>query len=345
MFKSLLLILNIVFGLYPIVTEVTLYPMATISKYDYTVKEIYGSQTYPSCRDEIVQYVRENINFPQKAFHTTLRRRLYFNITIGPNGKLTECTPAFNETDSLATACAECLLSYEGWIPSKRKGKPVKTQSLVAISFSSSFNDPYQSVPDEELKVQVPDSLQEVLATDYYKLGWNNLPDTIIQKRNAIVIYNKGKRFFERSLALGNFQSLQGMAEIENRIGNTHTADSLLAQYNKFLIDSTLAFAPCTAPEVSPQYRGGIQELFNFLSSNISYPTFALEKRISGKVLISFVVDTNGSVTQLQILKSVHPSLDAEAMRVISKTTNWIPGSQNGKLVKVRYVAPILFRF
>ena len=96
--------------------------------------------------------------------------------------------------------------------------------------------------------------------------------------------------------------------------------------------------------EVMPQFPGGPQELFSFLSKTIRYPVEAEKAGTQGRVIVTFVVGKDGSVSNAHIVKSVDPLLDAEALRVINAMPAWIPGTQNGKPVNVKYTVPITFR-
>ena len=96
--------------------------------------------------------------------------------------------------------------------------------------------------------------------------------------------------------------------------------------------------------EQMPEYPGGQAALFEYLSKNIKYPADAEKKKVEGKVFVTFVVDSDGKITDVSLLKKVFPSLDAEAIRVISAMPNWIPGRQKGQVVRVKYTVPIMFR-
>ena len=95
--------------------------------------------------------------------------------------------------------------------------------------------------------------------------------------------------------------------------------------------------------EEMPQYPGGPQALFKFLGENVHYPAEAEKAGIQGRVIATFVVEKDGSISQPTIVKSVDPLLDAEALRVISAMPNWKPGKQNGKVVRVKYTVPLSF--
>ena len=96
--------------------------------------------------------------------------------------------------------------------------------------------------------------------------------------------------------------------------------------------------------EQMPSYPGGMGALMQYLSSHIKYPVIAEENGIQGRVICTFVVDRDGSITDVTIAKSVDPSLDKEAMRVVSSMPKWIPGKQNGSAVRVKYTLPVTFR-
>lgn len=96
--------------------------------------------------------------------------------------------------------------------------------------------------------------------------------------------------------------------------------------------------------EQMPSFPGGMGAMMQYLSSNIKYPKEAEKKGIQGRVLLSFIVQTDGSITDVRISKSVDPSLDKEAIRVVKSMPKWIPGRQNGEPVRVKYTFPVTFR-
>lgn len=96
--------------------------------------------------------------------------------------------------------------------------------------------------------------------------------------------------------------------------------------------------------EKMPEYPGGQAALFEYLNGNIKYPADAEKKKIEGRVLVTFVVNTDGSITDIEVAKKAYPSLDAEAVRVISGMPKWKPGEQKGKKVRVKYTVPLNFR-
>lgn len=96
--------------------------------------------------------------------------------------------------------------------------------------------------------------------------------------------------------------------------------------------------------EQQPQYPGGMGALNQWLGSNIKYPVMAAENGIEGRVVVQFVVERDGSVSGVHVVRGVDPSLDKEATRVVSAMPKWIPGKQNGSAVRVKYTVPVTFR-
>lgn len=96
--------------------------------------------------------------------------------------------------------------------------------------------------------------------------------------------------------------------------------------------------------EQMPSFPGGDAALMEYLSKNIRYPVVAEENGVQGRVILTFVVERDGSITDVRVVKSVDPSLDKEATRVIKSMPNWIPGKQNGATVRVKYTVPVTFR-
>jgi len=96
--------------------------------------------------------------------------------------------------------------------------------------------------------------------------------------------------------------------------------------------------------EEMPQFPGGMGEAMKFLAKNIKYPVSAQQAKIEGRVVVQFVVERDGSISDIHTVRSVSPELDAEAVRVVSLMPKWIPGKQRGKAVAVKYTMPIMFR-
>ena len=91
-----------------------------------------------------------------------------------------------------------------------------------------------------------------------------------------------------------------------------------------------------------PSFPGGPAELMKWLSSHVQYP--AIESCIQGRVIVAFIVEPDGSISNAKLVRSLDPSIDQEALRVVRQMPKWIPGKQNGVAVRVKYNVPVIFK-
>ena len=122
---------------------------------------------------------------------------------------------------------------------------------------------------------------------------------------------------------------------------DTKSTPSLEDKEITWTVDTTDVFL---VVEDMPEYPGGNEALIQYLSSSIKYPESCKEEHIEGQVLITFVVEKTGRVSDVKVIKSVHPELDAEAKRVIEAMPDWKPGKQRGEDVRVQFTIPVTFR-
>ena len=112
-----------------------------------------------------------------------------------------------------------------------------------------------------------------------------------------------------------------------------------MAQNKKAANDKVLEKA-----EVMPEYPGGDQAMMDFVAKNVQYPQEARDKEISGRVLVSFIVEKDGSITEVKVVKGIGGGCDEEAVRVVKAMPKWKPGKDKGKPVRVSYMMPFTFK-
>lgn len=101
---------------------------------------------------------------------------------------------------------------------------------------------------------------------------------------------------------------------------------------------------PFTVVEQMPEFPGGKEALFAYIGKNLKYPEQAQEEGIEGVVYVTFVVETDGKITGVQVLRGIGGGCNEEAVRVVSGMPNWTPGMQAGKAVRVKYNLPIRYK-
>ena len=107
------------------------------------------------------------------------------------------------------------------------------------------------------------------------------------------------------------------------------------------LITSPLSYDKLTEPTM-PKYPGGTEKMFEFIADNLRWPDD--DACIQGRVVVSFIVEKDGSLTDVKVIKSVDPAFDKEAVRVVKSMPKWEPGMYRGKPARVKYCIPISFR-
>ena len=95
--------------------------------------------------------------------------------------------------------------------------------------------------------------------------------------------------------------------------------------------------------EVMPEFPGGIAAMNDFIYTNIKYPKDAIKQEVGGRVIVMFVVETDGSLSNVRVARKVFPSLDDEAVRVVKSMPKWKPGKEKGRPVRVNFTMPIVF--
>ena len=96
--------------------------------------------------------------------------------------------------------------------------------------------------------------------------------------------------------------------------------------------------------EVMPEFPGGEQAMMDFVAKNVQYPKEAMEKEISGRVLVGFIVEKDGSISETEVVKGIGGGCDEEAVRVVKAMPKWKPGKQKGKPVRVHFMLPLTFK-
>lgn len=144
-------------------------------------------------------------------------------------------------------------------------------------------------------------------------------------------------QLMETKTAIGSFD-FKGNDDVN---GEVLKAKEVIAQPEPPKVEETKVF---DVVEQMPSFPGGPTALMTYLSQNTKYPVVAQENGVQGRVVVSFVVERDGSITDVRVVRSVDPSLDKEATRVVKSMPNWIPGKQNGSTVRVKYNVPVSFK-
>lgn len=198
-------------------------------------------------------------------------------------------------------------------------------------------------VPDEEIEeeeeVFVPQDMPEEIIAPEEVANSQQVTELLIVQDDQIDESKQVKdteKVLENEAAIGSVDISEGV----NDLNKTIITEQVIEQ-PKVEDEQPMSIAMV---EQKPEFPGGEAAMYKWLSDNIIYPSAASEEGVQGRVVVEFVVDRDGSITHVRVVRQRHPALDKEALRVIKAMPKWIPGRNNGQPVKVTYTLPVTFK-
>lgn len=246
------------------------------------------------------------------------------------------------EAAQLNNADAECILAHM-----YENGNGVEQDYAIAAEWYRKAADKNVAMAQNSLAYFYDEGLgveqSFIEAAKWYKKAADN-NDASAQYNYADMLVNgigvekdlaQGLEYYKKAKANGVQQAASEISKIERLLmsGNEGADGSESDEDQAFF-----------TVDVLPEYPGGSEALLEYLRREVVYPTICRENKIEGRVLVTFVINKDGSIVEPQIVRSVHPALDNEALRVISQMPAWKPGILHGQVVRVKYTVPINFR-
>ena len=143
-------------------------------------------------------------------------------------------------------------------------------------------------------------------------------------------------------LVAGNISCSQDASQTED--AKEEVVAPVSSEAKEAPADSTAKEEVFMVAEQMPEFPGGMKELLKFLQDNLKYPENAMKNNVQGRVIVQFVVEKDGTLTEFKVAHSVDPDLDAEALRVLQTMPKWKPGMQRGEVVRVKFTVPVSFK-
>ncbi|MCH5247824.1 MAG: energy transducer TonB [Muribaculaceae bacterium] len=213
----------------------------------------------------------------------------------------------------------------------KPEAKPEDMIEQSLAELATEADEPEEEPEQQRVEEQQPEALPEEI------LNTMKVTEIAIVDDSEVTEEIKSQdEIQESTTALGNTDFDQGTDDIN--VVREHK-DEIIVEEKK--VDDNQVF---TAVEQMPQFPGGEAELMKYLSTHIKYPTMAMENNIQGQVVVQFVVQKDGSIGEVKVVRSKDPDLDKEAVRVVKTLPNFIPGKMNGQSVNVWYTLPVRFK-
>ncbi|MBF1554620.1 MAG: energy transducer TonB [Prevotella pleuritidis] len=186
----------------------------------------------------------------------------------------------------------------------------------------------------KQIKVQEPEKVVERVKSSVKFTAPVIKKDSEVKPEDEIKTQDQ---LMQNKAAIGSFD-VKGNDDAN---GEVLKAKEVIAQPEPPKVEENKVF---DMVEEMPSFPGGPAALMQFLQSNTHYPAVAQENGVQGRVTVSFVVEKDGSITDVQVARSADPSLDKEAIRVVKSMPRWTPGRQNGSTVRVKFNVPVTFK-
>lgn len=215
-----------------------------------------------------------------------------------------------------------------------------KAQKIDTVYFDNKWVKTDKSNKYYYRTVEKNKSKEIFLVKDFYNTGTLQMEGTYssmdpeVKNGEFIWYYENGQKRIESTFR--NNETIKNREWDSN--GNLKNEHELVK-----ITDRTTGEATMAIIERAPQFPGGKEALFDFISRKVKYPSVLIKEGIIGKVIVRFVVTKEGKVTDPEIIQSIHPLLDAEAIRVVKLMPKWEPGKQNGEFVDVKFSLPFNF--
>ncbi len=301
---------------------------------------------YPGGQKGMLTYFIKSMRYPLAAYTNGVSGTAYVNFIVETDGSISDVLILKPVGYGCDEEAKRLVSQMKGWTPGEMDGKKVRVRSNIPVYFKEEL------YTDSRIYTE-PDSLPE-------------FPGGIDSLYNYL---EKEQSYPEEAKAndVGGIVKINFVIEKDGSISNLILLDSLgygcdeeavrvisvMPDWKPGYVDGKLVRtllslnlnfnSAFTVVESMPRFPGGMGELMKFLAKNIKYPESAKSRGIQGRVFLNFVIEADGSVSNVRVLRGIGGGCDEEAVRVIKKMPKWDPGVQKGERVKVSYNLPVKF--
>lgn len=233
-----------------------------------------------------------------------------------------------------------------------------KNNKVIEISWECNRIDNFRLELEEEINLSAFHSIEEEFIEVYF-YHWKGKTLMLVEKSRFPIFFDKPE-LLENSIAravLNDMLKTPQMLCLDHvTIISDEYASKIIQKYKEKIIEETMETMKeleeeeivdqtiYQTVEEMPSFPGGEQKLTEYVAKNLKYPQIARETEIQGRVFVGFIIEHDGSVSNVKLLKGIGGGCDEEAMRVIKSLPKWNPGKQNGKTVRVSYQIPVFFK-
>ena len=267
---------------------------------------------FPGGMTALMKYLTENRRSP---LVDTRRGKVFVSFVIDEEGRATQPKIVKGIDKAFDEETIRLVNEMPRWKPAMKNGKPVASTYCLAVDFPSTLAEQNATPQPKE---------HPLVVVDGKPMPYEHFSEKINPAEIASITVLKG----DDAAAYGTRGQINGVLIVTTKKVLKNEEDG------KVVYDMV---------EQAPQFPGGLSALVQYLMDNVRYPDIAKENGIQGRVLVRFVLDETGQVTDPKVVRGIDPSLDAEAIRLVKAMPRWTPGRKDGKPVAVRYLLPVAF--
>ena len=315
----------------------------TVALQDTAVFEVVEvPPRFPGGEIELMKFISRNVKYPAEARDKHVQGRVILTFIVEKDGSISNVRVARPVDPSLDAEAIRVVQSMPKWEPAKQRGQAVRVRYTVPIQFrlqgdnsvatDSKTSDKDVMVVGYDSKTQekpIVEMQKRLVVRDDIK------PLMIIDGKEVTSLDNIDGNDIASIDVIKNPESLKEFGE--------KGRDGVILITTKAHEKTSSGEDALEVVEEMPEFPGGVAELMKFVQANVKYPDDAKEAGKAGRVIVKFVIDKDGSISDATILRSVYPSIDAEALRVVNAMPKWNPGKVKGEPVKVKYTLPLSF--
>lgn len=287
---------------------------------------------FPGGEKALVSFLSKTINFPEEAAKKNEFGKVFVQFIINKAGKVKSPKVIKGISSSLDNEALRVISLLPDWTPGEQNGTKVSVYRIIPILFQNAQPKDSDAFDITEKTVVVIDNVK-MPAT--FNASILNLSKMV----SATILKPFPKEAKSKLISKYGKQAENGVILITSNKDDIYyaLADSLSNQSKDEL-------SGCKDPAVMPEFPGGNEKLFSYIADSIQYPFVPKQLKTQGKVIVRFLVDITGKISNARVMKSLDYFLDKEAVRVISNMPAWIPGAKCDKKLSIQVTMPVIFK-
>lgn len=332
---------------------------------------------FPGGPQAKLKFLTTHLRYPVEAVQHEVSGKVYVGFVVEPDGSISHIKVLKGIGYGCDKEAMQVVAQMPKWIPGKNNGKPVRVRYTLLVSFHLRAPEERKVYSHVDVyphfDVNNYGGIEEFLQfhlrypVDIVKKRVNDTVNVyfVVEANDSIthVMVNKDTSQMDaydyEAIRVVKKLHVLAPAHVQHKPVAVRLFAPVIFDYKQADTSSLILritvnrktfsyFSPekiykAKHVDKMPSFPGGIGALMQYLTENIRYPEEAKKMHLHGMVFLQFIVEGDGSITHIRVLRGVSPSLDAEAVKVIRNMPRWIPGNQRGKPVRVRFILPIKF--